>query len=71
MKLLKVSTLAISMIISLASFSEVNVPPAMISQFKAMPQSQKEALAKKVGVQIPEQDNLINSSIGEINDYQI
>jgi len=68
MKLLKVSTLAISMIISLASFSEVSVTPAMISQFNAMSQSQKDLLTKQVGVQIPKQDNLINSSIGEIKD---
>jgi len=65
MKLLKVSTLAISMIISLASFSEVNVTPAMISQFKAMPQSQKESLAKQVGANIPSDQVSTSSSIGE------
>ena len=70
MKLLKVSTLAISMIISLASFSEVNVTPAMISQFKAMPQSQKQAIADQVGVKLDSGSSAINSNLATPQDNQ-
>jgi len=37
----------------------------MISQFKAMPQSQKESLAKQVGANIPSDQVSTSSSIGE------